>query len=445
MSRSASHSLRTRLLGFLLGAVLLAALVQVGAAYGTALNEADHIFDRHMQKMAESLRSGMPLHNVVANHQTHPDRADEDFVVQVWTPDGTPVFESAAHRALRWPSPLGFSSVQTLDHRTFRVFSLHAPTEIVQIAQDMAARRDMAEALAWRTAWPSILTAPLLMLVVWWVVSGSLAPVARVRAQMAARRVVDPQPLSEAGLPDELLPLIREFNLLFDRVRQAFAAQQSFVADAAHELRSPLAALRIQLQGLLRAPDDATRDKAIRRLSAGIDRASHLVDQLLMLARHEADAATEPAPESVDLAQVGLLALTDSLLAAQARQIDLGAHRTEAAFVQGHAEALRVLVRNLLDNAIKYTTAEGTVDLEVAREGGQVVLSVEDTGPGIPPAERERAMDRFYRLSGSPAEGSGLGLAIVRAIAQRHGASVQLDTSARLGGLRVRVTFAAAG
>lgn len=437
----ATHSLRARLLGFILGAILVAALAQAVTAYYAALRQADEIFDRHMQKMALSLRSGTPLTNERPNSAFNADRDSEDFFVQMWSASGAPIFQSAAHRRLRQPGPAGFSYIESLDHRTYRLFVIDTPQQVIQVAQDMAARRDMARRLAIHTVAPVALMAPLLMLVVWWVVSRSLAPVANVRHQVAARKADDLHPVNDQGLPDEVRPLIQELNLLFDRVRQAFDAQQCFVADAAHELRSPLAALKIQLQGLQRAPSDAARDVAIKRLAAGIDRAGHLVDQLLVLARQQVDASAQPGLQRVALDQIGLLALADAMPAAQARGIDLGVHRADSVELRGDAEALRTLVRNLLDNAIKYTPGGGTVDLSIQAGPVGLVLAVEDNGPGIAPRDRARVLDRFYRLSGSGVEGSGLGLAIVKAIAERHGAHVSLDDSPRLRGLRVQVHF----
>ena len=241
--------------------------------------------------------------------------------------------------------------------------------------------------------------------------------------------------------PEEVRPLIDDLNLLLGRVKQAFDAQKSFVANAAHELRSPLAALKIQVQGLQRAPDDETRKVAITRLASGIERATHLVDQLLVLARQEASANVGQTLQSFDLAQVGLMALTDVLPHAQARQIDLGVHHAAPTMIHGNPDALRILVRNLLDNGIKYMTPGGTVDLNVTTSGSLALLTVEDTGPGIPEADQAKVLDRFYRIPGSGTEGSGLGLAIVKAIADVHGATVALDQSPRLGGLRVTIAF----
>ena len=283
--------------------------------------------------------------------------------------------------------------------------------------------------------------APLLMLVVWWVVSVSLAPVSRVRRQLAERQADGLSEVSEAGLPDEVRPLVQELNQLFGRVRQAFEAQKSFVADAAHELRSPLAALKLQAQSLKRASDDAARELAVSRLTAGIERATRLVEQLLVLARQQANAATGARPQSLSLAEVVRLAVAYAASAAQARRVDLGLNHVDDGEIVGHPDALRILVGNLVDNAVKYTPPGGTVDLEIRTAPDRVLLSVDDSGPGIPEQDRERVLDRFYRVAGREATGSGLGLAIVKSIAELHGATLSLNTSPLLGGLRVEVTF----
>jgi two-component system, OmpR family, sensor kinase len=435
-----SHSLRTRLLWLLLAAIVLTAIAQALIAYRTARAEADEIFDYHMQQMALSLRSGLPSNGAIGAGADSQDEEDLNFVVQVWTADGLRVFQSTPRAALPQRTVLGFSDV-TAHGSTYRVFSMQSRSQVIQVAQDMAVRREMASTLALRTMAPIAVMAPLLMLVVWWVVSLSLAPVSRVRRQVADRQADDLSAVSDVDLPDEIRPLVQELNLLFGRVRQAFDAQKNFVADAAHELRSPLAALKLQVQGLQRATDDATRDLAVSRLSAGIDRATRLVEQLLVLARHQSSAATGVQPQSVSLVDVARLAVADAAPAAQLRHTDVGLARADDGLIAGQPEALRILMRNLLDNAVKYTPAGGRVDLEIVREAGAMRLTVEDSGPGIADADRERVLDRFYRVAGTETTGSGLGLAIVRSIAEMHGASLRLGRSERLGGLRVDVVF----
>ena len=433
-------SLRARLLWFLLAAIVLAAGTQAFVTYRAVLEAADDIFDQHMQQMALSLRAGLPPSSTVGG--LGGGEENFEFIVQIWTLDGIRIFDSAAQSALPQRAVLGFSNVKARS-TTYRVFSLATGALVIQVAQDMAARRRMAGTLALRTVGPIVLAAPLLMLVVWWVVSRSLAPVARVRRQVATRQADDLSPLNEADLPEEVRPLVHELNLLFVRVRQAFEAQKHFVADAAHELRSPLAALKLQVQGLQRAADDATRELAVARLAAGIDRATRLVEQMLALARHEASAAAGARPEAVSLPEVARLAISDTVAAAQSRDIDIGIARADPATVQGQPEALRTLLRNLIDNAVKYTPPGGRVDVGIAAGAGAVELSVDDSGPGLPESERERVLDRFYRAGQPQAPGSGLGLSIVKSIADLHGAAVSLERSP-LGGLRVLVRFPAA-
>lgn len=437
-----THSLKARLLWFVLAAILLGAVLQATTAYRGALRQADAMFDDHLQQMARSLRGGIPLGASI------PDVEDEtgfDLYVQIWGQDGTQIFRST-RSALPPRAVLGFSDVEAHGNR-YRVYSLQTPFQTVQIAQDLDARTARARALAVRAVLPFALLTPLLMLAVWWVINRSLAPIERARRQVAQRAADDFSPLADEGLPDEVRPLVDELNLLFGRVRGAFDAQKNFVADAAHELRSPLTALKLQAQALRsngRTEDTpAEREAGIQRLNQGIDRAIRLVEQLLVLARAEAGSGLTGT--TVDLQPVLGMAVADVLPQARLKQIDLGladAHPPAMARVQGEPEALRVLLRNLLDNAVKYTPAAGRVDVSLALVQGRPVLTVEDSGPGIPAEDRDRVFDRFYRSSAAASEtGSGLGLAIVQAIALRHGARLELAHSERLGGLRVSVIF----
>jgi two-component system OmpR family sensor kinase len=440
-----SHSLRRRLLWLVLAAILLVTVLQAVTAYRGALKQADALFDDHLQQMARSLRGGVPL----GLPQVDGEDTGFDLYVQIWGQDGTQIFRST-HSALPPRAVLGFSDVEAHGNR-YRVYTLQTPTQTVQIAQDLDARTARARALAIQAVLPFGLLTPLLMLAVWWVITRSLAPVERTRREVAGRAADDFSPLSSTGLPDEVRPLVDELNLLFGRVRQAFDAQKNFVADAAHELRSPLTALKLQAQALRRGNDDpATREAGIQRLNQGIDRAIGLVEQLLVLAREEASTAQPPsAGEPVDLQEVIRLAVTDVLPQAARKHIDLGlAGDTPAqpVLVTGQREALRMMLRNLLDNAVKYTPASGRVDVSLQLPSpGQCLLAIDDSGPGIAAQDRSRVFDRFFRASnGALASGSGLGLAIVKTIAERHGAALRLDKSQRLGGLRVEVCMAVA-
>jgi two-component system, OmpR family, sensor kinase len=438
------HSLRARLLGLLLLAIVLTALAQALIVYREARAEADGIFDYHMQQMAQALRTGVSMPTLPSLDDELSGSESFDFLVQVWSNDGLSMFQSRAGAPLPQRAVLGFSEVRV--HGTpYRVYSMQTRSHVIQVAQDLGPRRAMARNLALRTVLPILWMAPLLMLVAWWAVSASLRPVARVREQVAMREADDLSGVAEEGLPDEIRPLVHELNLLFGRVRNAFDAQQNFVSDAAHELRSPLAALRLQAQGLQRARDDAGRQVALDRLLSGIDRATRLVEQLLMLARQQASASTGVPLVPVDLVGCVRQGVAEASAQAQLKHIDLGLCRAESGQINGQPDALGMLLRNLLDNALKYTPESGSVDVSVQRDGANLVLTVDDSGPGIEEADRERVLDRFYRVQGAAGNGSGLGLAIVHAIAQSHGAILSLSRAEKLGGLRVQLRFPALG
>ena len=431
-TKPSSHSLRRRLLWLVLAAIAFASVLQASSAYRTALQQADTMFDYHLQELARSVQGGMRF-------APGADPGSTDFVVQIWGPDGAQIFRST-EMALPERAVLGFSDM-SVNGVPYRVYSLQTPEQTIQIAQDLDARQRRARFLALRAVLPVALLAPLLMMAVWWLISRSLAPVERMRRQVAGRAADDLSPLPDAGLPEEVLPLVNELNLLFGRVRVAFAAQSNFVADAAHELRSPLTALKLQAQALRRSQDDAGREAAIARLNDGIERAIGLVGQLLVLAREEGERGAAAQWQRIDLQDLARQVVADVLPQAQAKRIDVGLATSAAVWVHGQPEPLHILLRNLLDNAVKYSPEGGQVDLSLSVDNAAPCLTVEDSGPGIPEAERERVFDRFYRTADASAAGSGLGLAIVRAIATRHGAQVRLGRSQGLGGLKAEVRF----
>lgn len=440
MSIPLSYSLRARLLFFLLAAIVIGALVQGAIAYRSTLAQADDIFDSLLQRTALSLGTGDGLLSTGVSHARGAGSpVADDLIIQIWTPDGVRVFNSRSRRPLPDQIVLGFSDAK-MEGSTYRVYSLATPFQVIQVAQDMNVRTSMARALALRTIAPIAAAAPLLMLIVWCVVSWSLRPVKRARTQVAARQPEDLSPISVQGLPDEIRPLMQELNLLLERMRGAFAQQKQFVGDAAHELRSPLTALRLQLQALQRAGDADTRRLAEQRLAAGIDRATRLVEQLLSMARHESAAGQAPS-EAVDLADVLRQALSETLPQANAKSISIDLDGAPQAWVQGQRDALALLVRNLLDNAVKYTPAGKRIHLHLQQADHEAALLIDDEGPGIAREERERVFDRFYRVEGNAQHGSGLGLAIARAIAERHGASIELLDTPTGEGLRVKVVF----
>ncbi len=444
MSLTLARSLRARLLLLLFGAVVLTAGVQAFIAYRTSLDETNEIFDYQMEQVARSLRTGLSVQAYpIVGFREDSGQAFE-FLIQITATSGTTIFRSTPQAVLPQDVDGGITTFEA-NGTTYKLFSMVSGDRLIQVAQDREARRNMARKLALRTVSPVFVMVPLLIFLVWWVVTASLAPVERVRRQVASRQAEELAAVNEEGLPDEVLPLVHELNLLFLRVRSAFDAQKNFIADAAHELRSPLAALKLQLEGLRRAGDEPARELAVHRLASGIERSTRLVEQLLMLARQQAGPGDVELKRPVPLAKMIQSIVGDLWEAANARHIDIGLMDADDALVLGHQDALNILVRNLLDNAIKYTPQGGTVNVSVQRTGDHTQLTVEDSGPGVPQELRERIFDRFYRVAGTQSErsGSGLGLAIVKTIAEMHGAELSIGSSPALGGFCVSVVFAA--
>ena len=435
-------SLRARLTGALLLAVLAFAALQAAVTYRTARAETEALFDAQMQRIALSLSGSLGAGALSDDAPAADTPAAREMIIQIWRADGVMLYRSPQGRLLPPQTVIGFSDT-VAGGEPYRIYALRTDTQVVQVAQQTEARGRMAGQLALRAVLPVALLAPVLMLIVWWVVGRAIGPIERVRRQVAARRPDDLAPLPTAGLPAEVRPLVGEMNGLLTRLSAAWDALTHFTADAAHELRSPLAALRLQAQSLQRAPDDATRAIATERLLAGIDRATRLVEQLLALARQE--GAGEGAElVSLDLTALARNALADAEPEAARHAIALTLDAPTAHVVlRADEAALAVLLRNLLGNALRHTPPGGQVRVGVREEASVIDLTVEDSGPGIAPDERARVVDRFYRVPGTPGHGSGLGLAIVRAIAERHGAALTLDASPTLGGLRVMLRWPA--
>src|ERR1700761_864270 len=432
------RSVRARLLVWLLSGVLFIGAVGGWMVYRNALAAADTFFDYHLRQTALIL-SDQPVEYLL-NTSLPQTSADYDFVVQVWTLNGVRIYLSRPHSVLPAITTIGFSNALTREGRG-RVYGVQSASRVIQVAQPMRVREQQAVGLALRTLTPFGLLLPLLVILIWVAVGHALQPLQRLTQLVKVRKVTALDPLPDARLPSEVQPLVAALNDLLARLNAALDRERGFLADAAHELRTPLTALHLQMGTLARAADETERTDAMDKLSAGVQRAIRLVEQLLSLARQE------PRAEAV-LARVRLDNLAREVVAemvplADARRIDLGISSAEEAYVHGDADALRTLTRNLVDNAGRYTPPGGTVDISIhsATSTAGPSLRVVDTGPGIPEAERVRVFDRFYRTPGTAPPGSGLGMAIVKAVADAHRATVTLNTGPDARGLCVTVSF----
>ncbi len=312
---------------------------------------------------------------------------------------------------------------------------------LVQVAETLNKRHALVREVLWAVIIPQSILILLAGASVWLGVSRSLAPIEQLRDAIGNRSHLDLSPIEEQPAPREVQPLLRAINDLMQRLSQVLRVQRNFIADAAHQLRTPLAGLTTQTDLALRQTDLGALQHALGQIRAGVERTNHLVHQLLALARAEAGPDMTLKFEPLDLNELASSQTAEWVPHAIRKQIDLGYDGPDKPIaVFGDALLLRVMLANILDNAIRYTPAGGKITVRVAA-GEQPLLTIEDSGPGIPPPERDRVFERFYRVSDNGESGSGLGLAIVREIARAHGARVWIEDAGLPGGTRVNVEF----
>ena len=440
---------RTLLVWLLLGLAAVVALATV-ATYVETKREIGDLFDLQLKQLAYSTRIEDLLRGRAPSPSPpggQPAAGVAQIVTQIWNRDGVLVYWSQPNTALPVPATEGYSNVVD-NGREWRLYTHVIGNHALQVAHALDERREIATQTALRTLLPLLALIPFLGALIWYAVGVGLRPLDAMSRAVAKRRPDAMAPLAETTLPRELRPLAGSLNALLARLDDALAAQRRFTADAAHELRTPLAAVRLQVELAERAPDATARAAALTELKSGVDRAARLVEQLLTMARFEPDAP-EDAATRVDLTPIVHDALVTRAALAEDKHIDMGSARDAPVAVRGDAASLAMLLANLLDNALRYTPAGGRIDVAVDDDRGHAVLSVTDTGPGIPPAERERVFERFHRgssaISAPDANGSGLGLSIVRRIADAHRATVTLGEGAGGRGLAVSVRFPPVG
>ncbi|WP_034713557.1 ATP-binding protein [Acidovorax sp. JHL-9] len=439
------RSLQTRLLATVLALVLLAWSVAATLAWHETNEEVSDLLDAHLAQTAALLRL-QPLDELDEdrlNEAPELHKYQPRVVFQLWHED-----QLLARSANAPQDPLtgrrkrGFADSQ-VDGKAWRVFVTQGRKSDVQIlvGELQSVRREIVLASLTSILKPLAWALPLLALGIWWAVRGSVRPLGRLGQAVAARQPQSLAPLSTEGVPPEVLPLVTALNDLFERMARLLATEQQFTADAAHELRTPIAGIRMQAQVAQGATDTQERATALEATVQGCDRATRLVEQLLQLARLDA----EPAPasgSSTPLADVAHQVVADLQATAERRQqrIVLPDPLAPTTRIPLPEPLARVLLRNLLDNALRYSPQGAEVRLQVSTQAdGQAQLSVEDSGPGLRPEEQARLGERFFRVLGTGQSGSGLGWSIIRRIARLHHLQVSTDRSPALGGLRVTV------
>jgi two-component system OmpR family sensor kinase len=411
-------------------------IVTIAIAYRFAYAEAAEFLDGQLRQIALNAGPGMRA----ADAPGSPDQDPEDqFAVTIWAADGRAIHRSLPEVRIPRQTTPGYANVDA-DGDQWRVYTTRNDVRTVQVAQRYTVREEIASGTALGAAAPIIIVIPLSWLVVGLAMTRVFGRLNALADDLAKRGAATTAPIPLSGIPAEVVPLVEGMNGLIARLQAAVAAQRRFVADAAHELRTPLAAMQIQVDNLASATPAAS-DETRSALAAGVKRAGVLVNHLLLLARLD-EATTAPAGEAIELGPLLLDCVGEYVAVAEAKGIDLGVRIIAPAPIHAPVTEVRSLLTNLIDNAVRYTPAGGTIDVSLDRRDNGCVVDVLDTGPGLPKDAGARIFDRFYRAAPAGIEGTGLGLAIAQRIADRNHCRLTVENRADgLSGVLARVSF----
>ena len=434
LDSSRAPSLRLRLLCIVSLASMVLLVLASALTYRQALHELEELMDGQMAKTGQLMLAQLaqdPVYpvdlaaRIAGIRGVRPDQIELALEYQIGTADGTVLARSAQAPATPLSGALGFADVVD-GGQAWRSLILEAVDgrHRIQIAESIPTRDEEALEIAAKTMQPLLLFFPLALFAIYFAVRQGLKPLDHLAAEVSARSSDNLSPLATRAVPREVQPLVAAINRLFFRLDGALESERRFTADAAHELRTPLAAARIQAQVGLLSAEESLRRHAMKQTMAGIDRATRLVDQMLRLARLD-PLARLPAPQKVDLCELAgdVAAITKDAVPEADIALDVPAGEVP---IDGDPGLLEIALRNLLDNAARYSPAGSAITVFLSKRSGELRLGVRDSGPGVSPPELPRLIERFYRGSGTTAEGSGLGLTIVRRIAELHGASLEL-------------------
>jgi len=435
-------SIRRTLLASLLAGLLLCAIVITLVTYFNTAHEMHELLGDSMKRMATVIKEQVFVKNNAQQDTTNlaPDELEESSVIQIWDGKGKLLHSSPQEIELPLQPNEGFGTA-TIHGQKWKIYTVKADNDgFVQIAQPRRIVATMISENATRTLIPFAILFALLGIGAWLVVGKSLAPLSHLSKLIASREIDKLKPLSTSEVPNEVQPIVRALNELLKKLDQAMTLQRQFTADAAHELRTPLAAIKIQADLLSRAQFPAERSEAMKRLAEGIERSINLAAQLLNASR---SAAAEMIPDfrTICLDEIIRSCIETYVPIARAKNIHLVLERCDECTIEGDEEGIRMLINNLIDNAIRYTPIKGRVRIGLFKHEDKVVLKVEDTGNGIPQDQRTKIFQRFYRIPGTPSLGAGLGLSIVKDIANNHNATVLVTDGSAKAGTMFRVIF----
>ena len=412
--------------------------IAFAVSFEVARQEAGNTLDDQLRQVAMNVGDGpLELHGPTVKHD-----AEDDFIIMVWDAAGKQLHPSKNGLILPRQTIQGLATVTALSE-DWRVYTASDTRQSVQVAQRMSVRLEMAETAGLQAGLPVLVVIPLAWFVIGWSLSRVLNQTSKLAQSIALRSTNSRELIPVEGVPSEIRPLVDAMNVLTDRLQQALEQQKRFVSDAAHELRSPLTALHLQL-GNLQSLTHGDHADLVNELGNGIRRAAAMVEQLLRLARSD-ESSPRPNRIVLDLTELVTQCVADYIHVATAKNVDLGMGARDSATLSGWPSDLKMLFGNLIDNAIRYTPAGGSIDVSVINHNGSPIVEVLDTGCGVLKADIPRLFDRFFRSAPIDIEGSGLGLSIADAVAKRHGLTIQISNRTDRPGLRVCVAQSAEG
>lgn len=443
-------SIYKRLIIWLFSALVLASVITGTTIYIKTLSDVNSMQDYTLRQTAYSMQYSNRLISPPEKKDTDTDNDDNqgassnddyELIGQIWSDNKRLLLSTHPERKIPLFNAYGIATISWRNEK-WRVFSIRSKNHVIQVVQSFNARQETAADIAERAVFPVILLIPFLGFFIWGAVTFGLRPLKRIAVELSERHADSMEPLVLQNLPSEIESTVLALNDLLKRLSNSLELQRQFIADAAHELRTPLTALRLQAEIMSRSEDEQEIKDALSNLKLGITRSTHLVEQLLTLARQQHIVKQMPF-KVIELEALAKDVIGELSQIANLKQIDLGLASTGMAYVLGNRDSLRTLLVNLVDNSIRYIPKGEKIDIHIFAEGNKSVLEVSDTGGGIPLSERGRVFDRFYRGLGSSVMGSGIGLAIVQSIVDLHQANIKLDDGENGVGLKVRIEFEA--
>lgn len=435
------RSLRTNLLIWLLPTTFLVGVLASLGTYWGAYIKLEDVLDDQLRYLAHHVNLNGPTDSISLKQEISKkshDHSDDEVILEIWKHNQR---QFTSHPSLDFAPPTKTGVMnEMVNGEVWHTFVMKNDDKWIRIAQAQNLRFETLASLSINLFWPVLAMLPLLALFLWFGIGYGLRPLRHMSEELKRRNAKSLDPITPARPVKEIQPFVEALNDLLERLQHTFLLQERFIADAAHELRTPIMGLSVEMQVMARETDPIAKEKSLAQLQRGVARLSHLIEQLLTLTKIDPEKSLQ-SPEKVELTHLCKLVIGDLINAAERKNIDLGMSKQTPAFIMGFPDDLRILISNLIDNAIRYIPENGIIDVSVYKERDKIILEVSDNGPGIPKSERMRVTERFYRGKHPTVQGSGLGMNIVKNIADNHHAELLLTDSDQETGLCVRLTF----